>query len=425
MPGWAGSSWYWMRYMDAQNEKEFVSKDALAYWENVDLYIGGSEHATGHLLYSRFWNKFLKDKGFAPTEEPFKKLINQGMILGMSAFVYRLINFDAKTNVPISDLNEYFSKYYFSHNTMKRILDEGFNDVDYDKINSNRQSKIISIGPRFNFQPIHVDVAMVNSSDELDIEKFKSWREDYANAEFITEDNGKYIVGREIEKMSKSKYNVVTPDDICNEYGADTLRLYEMFLGPLEQAKPWNTSGISGVFGFLKKLCRLYFDDNGLIVTNEKLTKDNLKSLHKTIKKVAEDIEGFSFNTSVSQFMICVNELSTQNCHSRAILEPLAIVISPYAPHIAEELWSLLGNTDSIATVAFPVFEAKYLVESEKEYPVSFNGKMRFTMVLPLDLTKEQIEEIVMKDERTIKQLEGRTPNKVIIVPGKIINLVG
>ncbi|RTY98302.1 leucine--tRNA ligase [Flavobacterium sp. RSP49] len=381
MPGWAGSSWYWMRYMDAQNESEFASKDALAYWESVDLYIGGSEHATGHLLYSRFWNKFLKDKGFAPTEEPFKKLINQGMILGMSAFVYRL-----------DGTNTYVSK---------------------NKIGGQ------------NVQPIHVDVSMVNSSDELDIEKFKSWREDYANAEFITEDNGKYIVGREIEKMSKSKYNVVTPDDICNEYGADTLRLYEMFLGPLEQAKPWNTSGISGIFGFLKKLCRLYFDDNGLIVTNEKPTKDNLKSLHKTIKKVAEDIEGFSFNTSVSQFMICVNELSAQNCHSRAILEPLAIVISPYAPHIAEELWSLLGNTGSIATVAFPVFEAKYLVESEKEYPVSFNGKMRFTMVLPLDLTKEQIEEIVMKDDRTIKQLEGRTPNKVIIVPGKIINLVG
>lgn len=381
MPGWAGSSWYWMRYMDAHNENEFASKDALAYWESVDLYIGGSEHATGHLLYSRFWNKFLKDKGFAPTEEPFKKLINQGMILGMSAFAYRL-----------EGTNTYVSK---------------------NKINGQK------------VQPIHVDVSMVNSSDELDIDRFKSWREDYADAEFITEENGKYIVGREIEKMSKSKYNVVTPDDICNEYGADTLRLYEMFLGPLEQAKPWNTAGISGVFGFLKKLCRLYFDDNGLIVTNDEPTKDNLKSLHKTIKKVAEDIEGFSFNTSVSQFMICVNELSTQNCHSRAILEPLAIVISPYAPHIAEELWALLGNTGSIATVDFPIFESAHLVESSKEYPVSFNGKMRFTMVLPLDLTKEQIEEIVMNDERTIKQLEGKTPNKVIIVPGKIINLVG
>ena len=381
MPGWAGSSWYWMRYMDAHNENEFASKEALAYWESVDLYIGGSEHATGHLLYSRFWNKFLKDKGFAPTEEPFKKLINQGMILGMSAFVYRL---------------------------------EGTNTfVSKNKINGQ------------NVQPIHTDVSFVNASEELDIEKFKQFREDYKDAEFICEENGKYIVGREIEKMSKSKYNVVTPDDICNEYGADTLRLYEMFLGPLEQAKPWNTAGISGVFGFLKKLCRLYFDENGLIVTNDEPTKDNLKSLHKTIKKVAEDIESFSFNTSVSQFMICVNELSTQNCHSRAILEPLAIVISPYAPHIAEELWSLLGNTGSIAMVPFPALEEKHLVESDKEYPVSFNGKMRFTMVLPLDLTKEQIEEIVMKDERTIKQLDGKTPNKVIIVPGKIINLVG
>jgi leucyl-tRNA synthetase len=391
MPGWAGSSWYWMRYMDAHNDGEFASKDALKYWESVDLYIGGSEHATGHLLYSRFWNKFLKDKGFAPTEEPFKKLINQGMILGMSAFVYRL-----------DGTNNYVSK----------------NKIEGQKV-----------------QPIHVDVSMVNSSDELDIEKFKAWREDYKDAEFICEENGKYIVGREIEKMSKSKYNVVTPDDICSEYGADTLRLYEMFLGPLEQAKPWNTAGISGVFGFLKKLWRLYFEapsnspeggeQHSFCVTNDEPTKDNLKTLHKTIKKVAEDIEGFSFNTSVSQFMICVNELQTQNCHSRAILEPLAILISPYAPHIAEELWSQLGNSGSISTAAFPVFDDKHLVESEKEYPVSFNGKMRFTMTLPLDLTKEQIEEIVMKDERTLKQLDGKTPNKVIIVPGKIINLVG
>ncbi|WP_337967567.1 leucine--tRNA ligase [uncultured Flavobacterium sp.] len=382
MPGWAGSSWYWMRYMDAHNENEFASKEALAYWESVDLYIGGSEHATGHLLYSRFWNKFLKDKGFAPTEEPFKKLINQGMILGTTAYVYRL---------------------------------EGTNTfVSKNKIEGQ------------NVQPIRVDVHFVNSSDELNIEKFKAWREDFNTAEFILDENGKYVVGREVEKMSKSYYNVVTPDDICNEYGADTLRLYEMFLGPLEQAKPWNTAGISGVFGFLKKLWRLYFDENnGLIVNNDEPTKDNLKSLHKTIKKVAEDIESFSFNTSVSQFMICVNELSTQNCHSRAILEPLAILVSPYAPHIAEELWSQLGNTTSISEVPFPIFEAKHLVETNKEYPVSFNGKMRFTIELPLDLTKEQIEEIIMKDERTQKQLDGKTPNKVIIVPGKIINLVG
>jgi leucyl-tRNA synthetase len=382
MPGWAGSSWYWMRYMDANNNDEFASKSALNYWQNVDLYIGGSEHATGHLLYSRFWNKFLKDKGFAPTEEPFKKLINQGMILGMSAFIYR---------------------------------EEGSNTF-YTK------SKIADL----NTQALHVDVSLVNTSDELDIEAFKKSREEYKNAIFITEENGKYIVGREVEKMSKSKYNVVTPDNICTEYGADTLRLYEMFLGPLEQAKPWNTAGISGVYGFLKKLWRLYNDDaTGWVVTNNEPSKESLKSLHKTIKKVNEDIENFSFNTSVSQFMICVNELTAQNCHERAILEPLAVLISPYAPHIAEELWAQLGYSESISTVDFPEVNEKYLVESSKEYPVSFNGKMRFTIELPLDLSIPEIQEIIMKDQRTIKQLEGRTPNKVIIVPGKVINLVG
>ena len=382
MPGWAGSSWYWMRYMDANNNNEFASKSAVDYWQNVDLYIGGSEHATGHLLYSRFWNKFLKDKGFAPTEEPFKKLINQGMILGMSAFVYRE-----------DGTNTFYSK--------SKIKDK-------------------------NTQPLHVDVSLVNTSDELDIQAFKNSREEYKDAIFITEEKGKYIVGREVEKMSKSKYNVVTPDNICAEYGADTLRLYEMFLGPLEQAKPWNTAGISGVFGFLKKLWRLYNDDNiGWVVTNNEPSKESLKSLHKTIKKVNEDIENFSFNTSVSQFMICVNELTAQNCHERAILEPLAVLISPYAPHIAEELWSQLGNSNSISTVDFPIVNEKYLVESSKEYPVSFNGKMRFTIELSLDLSVAEIQEIILKDERTIKQLEGRTPNKVIIVPGKVINLVG
>jgi leucyl-tRNA synthetase len=420
MPGWAGSSWYWMRYMDAHNDGEFASKEALKYWESVDLYIGGSEHATGHLLYSRFWNKFLKDKGFAPTEEPFKKLINQGMILGMSAFVYRLR--------VVSEKFDYFTNFFITKSKVDKLqkgeldINEVFSSAieDFEKLNVDKTQFFRAIPTA-----THVDVSMVNSSDELDIEKFKAWREDYANAEFITEGNGKYIVGREIEKMSKSKYNVVTPDDICNEYGADTLRLYEMFLGPLEQAKPWNTAGISGVFGFLKKLWRLYFDENGLIVNNDEPTKDNLKSLHKTIKKVAEDIEGFSFNTSVSQFMICVNELSTQNCHSRAILEPLTVLISSYAPHIAEELWSQLGNSGSISTIDFPTLDEKHLVESSKEYPVSFNGKMRFTIELPLDLSKEQIEEIIMKDERTLKQLDGKTPNKIIIVPGKVINLVG
>ncbi len=383
MPGWAGSSWYWMRYMDAHNTEDFANEEALKYWESVDLYIGGSEHATGHLLYSRFWNKFLKDRGYAPTEEPFKKLINQGMILGISAFVYR--SEDSKT--------------LYSKGLIK------------DK----------------NVHPIHVDLAVINDiTNELNIEAFKNHPlySDYANAEFILED-GKYIVGREVEKMSKSKYNVVSPDDICEEYGADTLRLYEMFLGPLEQSKPWNTAGITGVSGFLKKLWRLYFDDNGSVIINDEPTAEMYKSLHKTIKKVTEDIENFSFNTSVSQFMICVNELQQLKCNHKAILEPLAILVSPYAPHIAEELWSGLGHEGSIATVAFPKFEEKYLVESEKEYPVSFNGKMRFTIKLPLDLTAAQIEEIVMADERTQAQLQGRTPNKVIIVPGKIINLVG
>ncbi|GGF19171.1 leucine--tRNA ligase [Flavobacterium limi] len=442
MPGWAGSSWYWMRYMDAHNENEFASKEALAYWESVDLYIGGSEHATGHLLYSRFWNKFLKDKGFAPTEEPFKKLINQGMILGTSAYVSRVgyyyvesadFSFSSEaikhlegltfptifcsTKFLESKLKDSITiKQFAIENKIQSILDF------VEKIDANLVD-VSRLG--FGTTKLRTDVNFVNSSDELDIERFKNWRSDFNNAEFIYDENGKYIVSREVEKMSKSYYNVVTPDDICAEYGADTLRLYEMFLGPLEQAKPWNTAGISGVFGFLKKLWRLYFDDNGLIVNNDEPTKDNLKSLHKTIKKVAEDIENFSFNTSVSQFMICVNELSTQNCHSRAILEPLAILVSPYAPHIAEELWSQLGNTTSISEVPFPIFEEKHLVESEKEYPVSFNGKMRFTIKLPLDLTAAQIEEIVMKDERTQKQLDGKTPNKVIIVPGKIINLVG
>jgi leucyl-tRNA synthetase len=385
MPGWAGSSWYWMRYMDAHNLDEIASKEALNYWGNVDLYIGGSEHATGHLLYARFWNKFLKDRGYAPTEEPFKKLINQGMILGMSALVYR-----------IAGTNKYISK---------------------------------NLKNDYTTEEIRVDVNIVNASDEIDLDKLKNWIPEFKNADFITE-NGKFIVGREVEKMSKRWYNVVNPDDICNEYGADTLRLYEMFLGPLEQAKPWNTAGITGVFGFLKKLWKLYHsgENESFYVSDAPPSEGSgeaFKSLHKTIKKVTEDIENFSFNTSVSQFMICVNELQQLKCHHRAILEPLAIIISPYAPHIAEELWSLLGHEGSISTVPFPKYEEKYLVESEKEYPVSFNGKMRFTLKLPLDLTKEQIQEKVMADERTKIQLAGSTPKNVIIVPGKIINIVG
>jgi leucyl-tRNA synthetase len=458
MPGWAGSSWYWMRYMDAHNENEFASAEALKYWESVDLYIGGSEHATGHLLYSRFWNKFLKDKGYAPTEEPFKKLINQGMILGMSAFVYRIkvdsvgiVQKPEIISINVNSISTFENYICISKNLLlkaceeKRNFSEGF-AISEKKFNNesiifnhiNKYHKLDSEllddckkGNRnliYNISPIHVDLSVINDiTNELNIEAFKNHPlySDYKDAEFILED-GKYIVGREVEKMSKSKYNVVNPDDICNDYGADTLRLYEMFLGPLEQAKPWNTAGITGVSGFLKKLWRLYFDDNtGLNIINDEPTADMYKSLHKTIKKVTEDIENFSFNTSVSQFMICVNELAQMKCHHRAILEPLAILVSPYAPHIAEELWSQLGHNGSVSTVAFPIFEEKYLVESEKEYPVSFNGKMRFTIKLPLDLTVAQIQEIVMADERTIRQLDGRIPNKVIIVPGKIINLVG
>ncbi len=439
MPGWAGSSWYWMRYMDAHNETEFASKEALDYWQNVDLYIGGSEHATGHLLYSRFWNKFLKDKGFAPTEEPFKKLINQGMILGMSAFAYgfgvgvKVLNGLDVQNA-IAKGCRLSPKYIVPKETYDLWQDGDVSDLAMQLITEQLEYlKTFGLNAEWDKElttciPFHVEVEYVDPiTNQLYVDKFKKGDryKGLSIDDIFLDENGKYIVTREIEKMSKSKYNVVTPDDICEEYGADTLRLYEMFLGPLEQAKPWNTAGITGVFGFLKKLWRLYFDDNGLMVTNNEPSKDSLKTLHKTIKKVGEDITNFSFNTSVSQFMICVNELSTQNCHERAILEPLAILISPYAPHIAEELWSQLGNFGSISTVAFPEFDAKHLVESSKEYPVSFNGKMRFTLELPLDLTAAQIEEIVMKDERTIKQLEGRTPNKVIIVPGKIINLVG
>lgn len=383
MPGWAGSSWYFFRYMDAHNEEVFASKGAMDYWQAVDLYIGGSEHATGHLLYSRFWVKFLYDRGWSPVKESFKKLINQGMILGDSAFVHRL---------------------------------EGENTlVSAGKLNGQLS------------QPIHSDVSLVNASNELDIEAFKNWRPEFKDAKFITEDDGSFKVTREVEKMSKSKYNVVNPDDICARYGADTLRMYEMFLGPLEQAKPWNTAGITGVHSFLKKLWKLYHSgtEGSFLATDTAASKENLKTLHKTIKKVEEDIEQFSFNTSVSTFMIAVNELTSQKCNSRAILEPLAVLISPYAPHIAEELWSLLGNVESISTAAFPLFEASHLVESSKEYPVSFNGKMRFKLELPMDMDKQTIEETVLAHEKTQQYLEGRTPKKVIVVPGKIINIVG
>ena len=383
MPGWAGSSWYFFRYMDAKNEDAFAAKEALDYWKNVDLYIGGSEHGTGHLLYSRFWVKFMNDRGFVNVDEPFKKMINQGMILGNSAFVSRI---------------------------------EGTNTF----ISTSKVTKE-------TIQALHVDVSLVNTSDELDIEAFKNWREEFKDADFITEENGAFKVSREVEKMSKSKYNVVNPDEICDTYGADTLRMYEMFLGPLEQAKPWNTAGLSGVHSFLKKMWKLYHggENESFNVSEVEGTKDAFKTLHKTIKKVQEDIENFSFNTSVSTFMIAVNELTAMKCNSREILEPLAVLISPYAPHIAEELWNRLGNTESVATAPFPVFDATHLIESSKEYPISFNGKMRFTLEMPLDLSKDEIEKTVMAYEKTQFYLEGRTPKKVIVVPGKIVNIVG
>jgi leucyl-tRNA synthetase len=380
MPGWAGSSYYFNRYMDPHNDQEFASKEALDYWKEVDLYIGGSEHATGHLLYARFWQKFLFDRGFLPVDEFAKKLINQGMILGTSAIVYR-----------ISGSNTYVSKGLIG---------------------------------QYQTEELRVDVNLVNSADEIDIEALKKWQPQFNDAEFILEDD-KYIVGREVEKMSKRWFNVVNPDRICEEYGADSLRLFEMFLGPLEQSKPWKTSGISGVYSFLKKLWKLFYNGEELAISEAAPSADELKTLHKTIKKVAEDIENFSFNTSVSTFMIAVNELTAQKCNKRAILEPLLVLISPYAPHIAEELWSQLGHRESIAETPFPIFEEKHLIESTKNYPISFNGKMRFTLELPLDMGKEEMEKVVMAHEKTQAQLQGRTPKKVIIVPGKIVNIVG
>ncbi|MCK7589171.1 leucine--tRNA ligase [Subsaxibacter sp. CAU 1640] len=453
MPGWAGSSQYFNRYMDPHNDAEIFSQEAVNYWKQVDLYIGGSEHATGHLLYARFWQKFMFDKGLVPVEEFAKKLINQGMILGTSAFVYRLklenhsdhlanvITGNDFTEAEKSRINSfieiYNNKIFASYELVENhpfkdlipVEDRGtlhtyMPDI-YQALKSHFKdmSKVIE-GIGFTVSKVHVDVSFVDSSNKLDIEAFENWRVDFSNSEFL-KSGSSFFVDREPEKMSKSKYNVVNPDQICEEYGADSLRLYEMFLGPLEQYKPWNTAGITGVHGFLKKLWKLYVGENGLNVTDAQPTADNLKTLHKTIKKVGEDIDNFSFNTSVSTFMIACNELTAQKCTSREILEPLLVLISPYAPHIAEELWSQLGHNESISTALFPKFEEKYLVESSKNYPISFNGKMKFTMELPLDLSNDEIEKAVMAHEKTQEQLQGRTPKKVIIVPGKIVNIVG
>jgi len=455
MPGWAGSSWYFLRYMDPNNGEVFANKDLSDYWGQVDLYIGGSEHATGHLLYSRFWNMFLKDRGYINQDEPFQKLINQGMILGMSAFVYRLSgsykqeqvngkpayeNIVEPQNIFITYnykkiFNDYKSKFYELQLKGKSTFDlEKPNEIEFleeeyfKRLRElNPESEQLSLGTlniEIGVQAIHVDVSLLKgTSDELDTEAFKSWRPDYADAEFILED-GKYITGREVEKMSKSKYNVVNPDDICEEYGADGLRLYEMFLGPLEQSKPWNTQGLSGVYGFLKKFWNLYFNGEVFEVSDEEPTKAEYKVLHTLIKKVVYDIENFSFNTSVSSFMIAVNELQKLKCNKRNILEPLAVIISPYAPHICEELWSLLGNTESIEFQKFPILNEDYLVEDEIEYPVSVNGKMKFKIALPATLSAKEIEDLVLQNDKMGMLLEGKTPKKIIVVPKKIVNIV-
>ena len=379
MPGFAGSSAYYLRYMDPHNDQALVSEKADRYWQNVDLYVGGTEHATGHLIYSRFWNKFLHDVGVSIVEEPFQKLVNQGMIQGRSNFVYR-----------IKDSNKFVS---------------------------------LNLKDQYDTTPLHVDVNIV-SNDILDLEAFKAWRPEFANAEFILED-GKYICGWAVEKMSKSMFNVVNPDMIVEKYGADTLRMYEMFLGPVEQSKPWDTNGIDGVYRFIKKFWSLFYDRNGnYMVTDEPATKEELKSLHKLIKKVTSDIEQFSYNTSVSAFMICVNELFSLKCSKKEILNQLIIVLAPFAPHVCEELWDTLGHTDSVCDAKWPTYNEEYLVEDTINYTISFNGKARFNMEFPADETSEVIQSTVLADERSAKWMEGKSVVKVIVVPKKIVNIV-
>jgi len=380
MPGFAGSSAYYYRYMDPHNDQEYFSKEANEYWQNVDLYMGGDEHATGHLIYARFWSMFLHDLGMTVKEEPFQRLINQGKIQGRSNFVYRVVG----TN------------------------------------------KFVSFHKRKEYQTqrIHVDVNIVHN-DILDIDAFREWMPDYKNAEFIPEDDGNYVCGWEVEKMSKSKYNVQNPDDLIEQYGTDTFRMYEMFLGPIESHKPWDTQGIEGVFRFIKKFWRLYHDgENKFVVTDEEADKKELKVLHQTIQKITRDVDNFSFNTSVSQLMICTNELSDLKSNKRAILEPLTILIAPFAPHMAEELWSQLGYEGSISTAPAPEFKEEYVKENTFEYPVSFNGKMRFKLELPIDMPKEEAEKAVLNEPKSEKYLQGKTPKKIIVVPKRIINVV-
>ena len=447
MPGWAGSSFYFLRYMDPHNENEFVSKEKADYWNQVDLYIGGSEHATGHLLYSRFWCKFLYDRGYISFDEPFKKMINQGMILGRSSMIYRAFisirdHENPTKKVEINDI--FFSDRMLTALQYKIVgpfvedgeIDQQAIDILNKKVDlmtaqmekilitrgiSKEKSDVIYEG----FFQTHVDISLVDN-DKLDTEAFKEWRPEFANSDFIFEEDQTFICSSEVEKMSKSKFNVQTPDELVEKFGADTLRMYEMFLGPLEQTKPWDTKGINGVHNFLRKLWRLFYSEGKVIVTNEPAGKESLKTLHKTIKKVEEDLERFSFNTNVSNLMICVNELTEQKCHSKEVLEQLVILLAPYAPHAAEELWSeALGNpAGTVSTAAFPKFDPEMLVEANTVYPVSFNGKMRFNAELPTAFSAKEVEEAVLAMPEAQKWLEGKTPKKVIVVPGKIVNMV-
>lgn len=434
MPGWAGSSWYFLRYMDPHNETEFVNKEKVDYWKNVDLYIGGSEHATGHLLYARFWTKFLYDLGYISFDEPFQKMINQGMILGRSSLVYKASNMTFNTTDQSEISNLFVSKFWYNYlNTQKKnkIFTLENDDLFVQKMNLMLGGEIVS-SIELDTDPLsmicsprHVDISIVDN-DRLDIEAFKNSREEYKHAKFILEEEGIFICDSEVEKMSKSKFNVQTPDELVEKFGADTLRMYEMFLGPLEQSKPWDTKGINGVHNFLRKLWRLFHDqENNFVVSDEAPSKDALKTLHKTIQKLTQDLERFSFNTGVSNFMIAVNELGEQKCNNRSILRDLLIMLSPYAPHISEELWEKLGyEAGSINVANFPVFNPEFLVESNFSYPISFNGKVRFSVELPADMSKEDVEAHVLNLEKTKQYLEGKTPKKMIVVTGRIVNIV-
>jgi leucyl-tRNA synthetase len=428
MPTHAGAAWYFLRYMDPHNKTAFGDKKALEYWNQVDVYIGGSEHAVAHLLYSRLWTKILHDLGYLNFDEPFKKLINQGKITGDSRFVYRISYYHVLGMTGELDMSkvkivtpEIFVTKSIADGLLNRTVPDHIKNKIYESYTSSNQWGIDKDGAIPN--PIHVDIQFVNGL-ELDIESFKKWRAEYANAIFFTEEDGKYICGSAIEKMSKSYYNVVNPDEIINNYGADTLRLYEMFLGPLEQSKPWSTQGIDGVFKFLRRFWNLFHNGENFSVSDAEPTRAELKVLHKTLKKIEQDIENFSFNTCVSEFMICCNELSSTKCNKRAILEPLTIALSPFAPHMAEELWEKLGHTDSILNASFPAFDEQYLKENAFDYPISINGKVRLTMNMALDLSKEDIEKQVLASEAVAKWTEGKAPKKMIVVLGKIVNVV-